>query len=149
MSKHSVPLILLVEDNEDDIELTSIALKQTPIANRLAIVRDGEEALRYLMRQGNYKNRSPHDDPALILLDLNLPKMDGLEVLRVLRAKPALAYLPVVVLTTSHEERDMVQSYKLGANSYILKPVDFAQFSDLMQQLSLYWMVLNKTPRIR
>jgi two-component system response regulator len=137
--------ILLVEDNPDDELLTLRALKKNNIHNEVAVAHDGEEALAWLQRRGAYASRSP-EPPVLVLLDLKLPKVDGLEVLRQLRADPQLAIVPVVILTTSSEEQDIVSSYRLGANSYIRKPVDFAQFTESVRQLGLYWLVLNESP---
>ena len=140
-------VILLVEDNPDDEALTLIALRDCHIGNEVAVARDGEEALDYLFRRGAYRERSRGSDPQLVLLDLKLPKLDGLDVLRQMRQNPATKYIPVVILTTSSEERDLLSSYDVGANSYIRKPVDFTQFSNAVKQLSLYWLVLNERPR--
>jgi two-component system response regulator len=140
--------ILLVEDNPDDVELTLRALKKNHIANEVVVARDGEEALEYLTATGKYEGRSLVDVPQVILLDLKLPKISGLEVLRVLRADPRMRLLPVVILTSSSEELDIVASYQLGANSYIRKPVDFNQFMEAVRQLGLYWLVLNQTPPV-
>lgn len=141
-------IILLVEDNPDDVELTLRALKKNHIANEVVVARDGEEALEYLTVTGKYEGRSLVDVPQVILLDLKLPKISGLEVLRVLRADPRTRLLPVVILTSSSEELDIVASYQLGANSYIRKPVDFNQFMEAIRQLGLYWLVLNQTPPV-
>lgn len=134
--------ILLVEDNPDDEELTRIAFAESKLINELVVVRDGAEALEYLLDPAG----KGHVLPALVLLDLKLPKVDGLEVLRQVRASPRTRLLPVVVLTTSKEESDLVSSYHLGCNSYIRKPVAFGQFVEAVRQLSLYWMVLNEVP---
>ncbi len=134
--------ILLVEDNPDDELLTIRALRKSKMLNEIIVAHDGAEALAYLFGEEN----SLQPMPELILLDLRLPKVDGLEVLRQLRQHPRTKLLPVVVLTTSDEERDVLQSYNLGANSYIRKPVDFAQFMHAIQQLELYWLVLNVSP---
>jgi len=131
--------ILLVEDNPDDEALTLRALKKNNISNEVVVARDGAEALVYLEGAGSAL-------PALVLLDLKLPKVDGLEVLRRVRAEPRTRLLPVVILTTSKEEIDLMRGYELGANSYICKPVDFAQFTDSVRQLGLYWLVLNEVP---
>jgi DNA-binding response OmpR family regulator len=135
-------IIYLVEDNEDDIELTMRAFKEANIANKVIIARDGAEALEYLLGDGS----EDRDVPAVILLDLKLPKVDGLEVLQRLRDNERTQLVPVVILTSSTEERDMINGYKLGANSYIRKPVDFIQFSEAVKQLGLYWLVLNESP---
>lgn len=135
--------LLLVEDNEDDVELTLRAFRQNKLANDIHVAYDGEEALEYLFRRGRYAGRSPQSDPGLVLLDLKLPKVDGLDVLRQIRANESTRLLPVVVLTSSNEERDLVESYRLGANSYVRKPVNFQEFTEAARQLGLYWMVLN------
>ena len=139
-------VILLVEDNADDEELTLIALKESKVMNSIVVARDGEEALDYLFRKGKYEGRSEDTDPQLVLLDLKLPKVDGLEVLKKMRDEESTQFTPVVVLTTSNEDRDLVGSYVNGANSYIRKPVDFNQFTEAVRQLSVYWLVLNKCP---
>jgi two-component system response regulator len=138
--------ILLVEDNPDDAELTIRAFKKHKVANDIVHVADGAEALDYLFRTGSYRERVDLAAPNLILLDLNLPKVSGLEVLRRLRAEPQTRRLPVVVLTSSDEEQDLIASYDLGANSFVRKPVDFARFVDAAGQLGLYWLVLNQQP---
>ncbi|MBN1435707.1 MAG: response regulator [Sedimentisphaerales bacterium] len=138
--------ILLVEDNVDDELLTIRAFKKNNISNVVSVARDGAEALDYLFARGQYKDRDPKVMPALILLDLNLPKIDGLEVLRQIRSDERTKLLPVVILTSSTEEQDVIKGYKSGANSYIKKPVDFAQFSEAVRQLGLYWLVLNQLP---
>ncbi len=138
--------ILLVEDNPDDIELTLRALKKNNIVNDVVVTHDGEEALDYLAGTGNYTSHDKSDLPIVVLLDLKLPKIDGLEVLRHIRADATTRLLPVVILTSSAEERDLVSSYSLGANSYIRKPVNFDQFIEAVRQLGLYWLVLNQTP---
>lgn len=138
--------ILLVEDNPDDIELTLRALKKNNIANDVVVAHDGEEALDYLAGTGQYTSHDKSDLPIVVLLDLKLPKIDGLEVLRHIRSDATTRLLPVVILTSSAEERDMVSSYSLGANSFIRKPVNFDQFIESVRQLGLYWLVLNQTP---
>ena len=139
-------IILLVEDNPDDVELTLLALKKHNISNKVVVVRDGAEALDYLFTTGAYADRDRSTVPAVILLDLELPRIDGLEVLRRLRADERTKLLPVVMFTSSKEEEDMVNGYKLGVNSYVRKPVDFNQFSDAVKQLGLYWLLLNEPP---
>jgi len=139
-------IILLVEDNPDDEALTLRALRKNNILNDVVVARDGVEALDYLFGTGSYAGRDTGNQPQLVLLDLKLPKIDGLEVLRRVRDNETTRTQPVVILTTSNEERDIVASYKLGANSYIRKPVDFEQFMDAVHQLGLYWLVLNVTP---
>ena len=139
-------MILIVEDNPDDEALTIRALKKNNIGNRLVVVHDGVEALDFLFCTGVYSNRDPNDLPQTILLDLKLPKVDGLEVLKRIRADERTRLLPVVILTSSNEERDLLQSYRNGANSYVRKPVDFNQFLEAARQLGLYWLVLNEVP---
>ncbi|MCL4530006.1 MAG: response regulator [Chloroflexi bacterium] len=136
--------ILLVEDNPDDEALTIRALQKNNIRNNVVVAHDGAEALDYLFCAGIYAGRDPNDMPQVILLDLKLPKVDGIEVLRRIRADTRTSLLPVVILTSSKEEQDMVQSYKNGANSYVRKPVDFNQFVEAAHQLGLYWLVLNE-----
>ena len=140
-------VILLVEDNPDDEALTHRALKKNNIGNEVVVARDGAEALDYLFGTGVYEGRDLSTMPQVVLLDLKLPKIDGLDVLRRLRADERTKLLPVVVLTSSREQQDLVDSYGYGANSYIRKPVDFAQFIEAVRQLGLYWLVLNETPR--
>lgn len=137
--------ILLVEDNPDDVALTLRALKKNNIKNTVVVAKDGVEALDFLFGEGAHQGRDPRDKPQLILLDLKLPKVDGLEVLQKLRTDERTRLLPVVILTSSKEQRDLVEGYSLGANSYIRKPVDFDQFIEAVRQLGLYWMVLNET----
>jgi len=139
-------VILLVEDNPDDEELTLRALAKNNIRNEVVVARDGAEALDYLFGTGEYAGRDTSKTPQVILLDLKLPKIDGLEVLRRLRADERTNLLAIVILTSSKEEQDIVTGYKLGANSYIRKPVDFGQFIEAVRQLGLYWLVLNETP---
>lgn len=138
--------ILLVEDNPDDVKLTLRALKKNNILNEVVVAQDGVEATDYLFGSGKYAGRDISIMPQVVLLDLKMPKMDGLEVLHRIRSTEKTKLLPVVVLTTSSEDKDRVESYKLGANSYIRKPVDFNQFAEAVQQLGLYWLVLNEAP---
>ena len=138
--------ILLVEDNPDDEALTLRALKKNDIQNQVVVARDGAQALEYLFGTGERKERDPEVLPELVLLDLKLPRVDGLEVLRRIRADERTRLLPVVILTSSKEQRDLVEGYGYGANSYIRKPVDFGQFVEAVRQLGLYWLVLNETP---
>ena len=139
-------VILLVEDNPDDEALTLRALKKNKVANRVIVARDGEEALDYLFGTGAYAGRDVRDTPTVVLLDLKLPKVDGLEVLRRIRANEHTRFTPVIILTSSKEEGDRLQGYKLGVNSYVVKPVDFSQFSEAINYLGLYWLVLNEPP---
>ena len=139
-------LILLVEDNPDDEELTLRALRHSKIANEIAIARDGTEALDFVFCEGQYAGRDAARIPTVVLLDLKLPKLGGLEVLERLRADPRSKLIPVVVLTSSSEDEDMLRSYKLGANSYVRKPVEFGAFAQSVSQLGLYWMLLNQPP---
>ena len=139
-------VILLVEDNPDDEALTLRALKKNDIRNQVVVARDGAQALEYLFGTGERKERDPEVLPELVLLDLKLPRVDGLEVLRRIRADERTRLLPVVILTSSKEQRDLVEGYGYGANSYIRKPVDFGQFVEAVRQLGLYWLVLNETP---
>ncbi len=138
--------ILLVEDNPNDAELTMRALKKQNLANRLHLVKDGAEALDFIFAKGNYSNRNSNIKPKVILLDLKLPKVDGLEVLKKLKEDEQTKKIPVVVLTSSREEEDMVKSYSFGVNSYIVKPVDFEKFMTSVSDLGLYWLLLNKQP---
>ena len=138
--------ILLVEDNPDDEALTLRALRKNNIGNRIFVVRDGVEALDFLFCTNTYSGRDPDDLPQLVLLDIKLPKLDGLEVLRRLRADERTRHLPIVILTSSNEEQDLIAAYKGGVNSYIRKPVDFVQFTESVRQLGLYWLVLNQSP---
>lgn len=141
--------ILLVEDSDDDVALTQRAFRKAAIHNPLHVVTDGEQALDYLFARGAHADRANEDPPCLVLLDLQLPRLNGLEVLRAIRADPATALLPVVILTSSSEEQDLVEGYRLGANSYIRKPVDLEQFQEAVAQLGLYWLVVNEPPPSR
>ena len=138
--------ILLVEDNPDDVELTVRAFRKNKIANNMVVARDGEEALDYLFGQGAHAGRNTAKTPRLILLDLKMPKMDGLHVLEHLRADERTRLIPVVILTSSKEENDLVNSYKSGANSYVRKPVDFNEFLEAVRQIGLYWLLINEYP---
>lgn len=137
--------ILLVEDNAKDLELTLIALARTNLANDVVVARDGEEALNYLFCQGNYTDR-PKGNPAVVLLDLKLPKVDGFQVLATVRKDPQMSHLPVVVLTSSREDQDLLQSYNLGSNAYVVKPVGFSEFIQAIRDLGVFWAVLNEPP---
>jgi len=137
-------VILLVEDNPDDETLTLRALHKNNIMNAVVVARDGAEALDYLFARGSYADRDAADLPQLVLLDLNLPKIGGVEVLRQIRAEERLKLLPVVILTSSKEDRDLLAGYTVGANSYVVKPVDFVEFSEAVRQLGLYWLILNQ-----
>jgi len=138
--------ILLVEDNQDDMDLALHALRRENLANKIFVVRDGEEALEFLFCRGVFAKRSFDQPPKLVLLDLKLPKVEGIEVLRQVKADSRTRSIPVVILTSSKEEQDLVRGYNLGANSYIQKPVDFTQFRDTVKQAGLYWLVTNQTP---
>jgi CheY-like chemotaxis protein len=138
--------ILLVEDNPDDVELTLLAFKKYKIKNEIVVIQNGAEALDYLFAEGAYAGRDLSNMPAVILLDLKLPKIGGLEVLHRIRAVERTKFLPVVILTSSKEEQDLIDGYKFGANSYVRKPVDFAQFTEAARQLGLYWLILNELP---
>jgi len=140
--------ILLVEDNPDDVALTLRAFKKAGIVNPIAVARDGAEALDWLFLEGEFAGRDPAEQPAIILLDLKLPKVDGLEVLKRLRAHPRTRLLRVIVLTSSREEQDILTSYDTGANSYIRKPVDFDRFLEAVGQIGLYWLLLNEVPPV-
>ncbi len=137
--------ILLVEDNPKDLELTLLALEKTNLANDVVTVRDGAEAIDYLYRKGTYSEREP-GNPAVVLLDLKLPKIDGIQVLEMIKAEPNLQAVPVVMLTTSREEKDLTRSYKLGVNAFVVKPVGFREFLEAIQDLGVFWAVLNEPP---
>ena len=138
--------ILLVEDNPDDVELTLRAFRKSNVANVIVVARDGVEALDYLFATGSYGHRDANALPQVVLLDLKLPRIDGLHVLERLRAHPKTRLLPVVILTSSNEQRDLASGYRLGANSYVRKPVDFQEFVEAVRQLGLYWLLLNERP---
>ncbi len=146
MTNNEICEILLVEDNPSDVELTLRALKKRNLANKVHVVTDGAEALDFIFRTGAYVGRDAADCPKVILLDLKLPKVDGLEVLRKIKSDVNTCQIPVVVLTSSKEEKDIVESYKLGVNSYIVKPVDFENFSESVSELGMYWLLLNQPP---
>ena len=137
--------ILLVEDDPKDVELTLTALEEYNLANEVVVARDGAEALDYLYCRGSFADR-PHDNPAVLLLDLKLPKVDGLEVLQQIKSDDNLRMVPVVVLTSSREEKDMVTSYKLGVNAYVVKPVDFHEFVNAIKELGMFWAIINEPP---
>lgn len=139
-------IILLVEDNPDDEELTIRSLRKANITNNIQIAQDGQEALEYLFCEGKYKDRDPDKKPTVVLLDLKLPKLNGIDVLRQMRSDPRTMLIPVVVLTSSSEDEDMLNSYESGANSYVRKPVDFAAFAEVVTQLGVYWMLHNQPP---
>jgi two-component system response regulator len=145
----SLKHVLLVEDNPDDEALTLRALKKAHILNPVVVVRDGAEAVDYILCRGKYAERDPADTPQVILLDLNLPFLGGLDVLRTVRADAHARLLPVVVLTSSKEEEDLIASYALGANSYVRKPVDFAEFAEAVRKLGLFWLLVNESPPVR
>jgi len=140
------PDLLLVEDNKDDVELTLHTLRNEKLANHIHVARDGEEALNFLFCEGDFAGRSLDRPPKLVLLDLKLPKVDGMEVLKRLKGDPRTKAIPVVVMTSSKEERDLIISYHLGANSYIQKPVDFDQFRETVKTVGLYWLLINQPP---
>ena len=144
--KSSEVEILLVEDNPNDVELTLRALKKRNLANRVHVVKDGSEALEFIFATGAYAERSIKNKPKVILLDLKLPKVSGIEVLRTIKSDDRTKDIPVVVLTSSEEQKDIVESYQLGVNSYITKPVDFAKFTEAISKLGFYWVLLNKVP---
>jgi two-component system response regulator len=146
--KLNIPKILLVEDNPDDAALTLRAFQRSNLKNEIVHARDGAEALDYLFGTGNFEGRDTNDKPFLILLDLKLPKVDGLDVLKQIRSDEHARLTPVIILTSSREQEDLVNSYSLGANSYVRKPVDFTQFVEAVRQLGLYWMVLNESPYV-
>jgi two-component system response regulator len=140
--------ILIVEDTSEDLNLALRALRKAKITNRIQVARDGEEALEFIFCEGPFAQRKMEDGPKVILLDLKLPKVDGLEVLRRIKSDPRTRTIPVVVLTSSREQNDVVESYGLGVNSYIVKPVNFDQFSDAVQKLGMYWLLINHPPNL-
>jgi two-component system, response regulator len=146
MTHQSEVEILLVEDNPNDAEMALRALKKNNIANNVAHVSDGEEALDFIFARGAYSGRKIENGPKVILLDLKLPKVDGLEVLKIVKSDPRTKIIPVIVLTSSNEEKDIIESYQLGVNSYIVKPVDFDKFVEAIKNLGFYWLLLNKSP---
>ena len=148
MNRSSPIEILLVEDNLEDLELAQRALRKAKLTNLIHVARDGEEALDFIFCEGEYAGRKISDSPKVILLDLKLPKVNGLEVLKRMKADPRTRFIPVVVLTSSKEQNDVVESYRLGVNSYIVKPVNFESFSSAVQQLGMYWLLLNHPPEI-
>ncbi|HUW06861.1 MAG TPA: response regulator [Williamwhitmania sp.] len=141
-----VKTILLAEDNLNDVELTLSALEDLNIANKVVVVHDGVEALEYLRREGKYKERS-EENPGVVLLDIKMPRMDGIEVLNAIRQDPSLRKIPVVMLTSSREENDLVRTYEMGVNAYVVKPVDFSQFVDAVKQLGIFWALVNEVPK--
>ena len=143
--KTGVQRILLVEDSEPDVELTLAALREAHLANEVDVARDGAEALDYLYRRGAFAER-PEGFPVFVLLDLKMPKLDGIDVLRRMKGDPLLKKIPVIILTSSREEQDLVRSYELGVNAYVVKPVDFQQFTESVRQLGFFWAVLNEAP---
>jgi len=148
MSDESTVEILLVEDNPQDLELALRALRKANLTNRILIARDGAEALDFIFCEGSHASRKIEESPKVILLDLKLPKVDGLEVLQRIKSDPRTRLIPVVVLTSSKEQNDVVESYKLGVNSYIVKPVNFERFAEAVQQLGMYWLLLNQPPQL-
>ena len=148
MSENHAVEILLVEDNPDDVALTMRALRNANLANHIEVVRDGAEALDFIFCEGAHSGRNAEDGPKVILLDLKLPKVDGLDVLRRLKTDARTKFIPTVVLTSSKEQSDVVQSYNLGVNSYIVKPVNFDAFVTAVQQLGMYWLLLNQPPKL-
>jgi len=148
MNAANIVEILIVEDNQQDLDLALRALRKANLANRVHAVRDGQEALDFLFCEGLYSARKMENGPRMILLDLKLPKVDGFEVLKRLKSDPRTKLIPVVVLTSSKEQSDVVESYHLGVNSYIVKPVNFEQFSEAVQKLGMYWLLLNHPPQL-
>lgn len=141
--------ILLVEDNPDDVELAKRAFQKININNNIVVTRDGAETLDYLYGRGKFENRDTNNIPRLILLDLKMPKVHGIEVLKQIRNNEQTRYIPVIILTSSQDKKDIIRSYELGANSYIVKPIDFVKFLEVAQQIALYWLTLNEQPSIK
>ena len=148
MNAESIVEILIVEDNEQDLALAQRALRKANVTNRIHVARDGEEALEYLFCEGQFVGRKMEDGPKVILLDLKLPKIDGLEVLQKIKSDARTKFIPVVVLTSSKEQSDVVETYNLGVNSYIVKPVNFESFAKCVQELGVYWVQLNQPPKM-
>jgi two-component system response regulator len=148
MNASNIVEILIVEDNPEDLELAQRALRKAKLTNHIEVARDGEEALQFIFCEGAHSGRKIENGPKVILLDLKLPKVDGLEVLRRIKSDPRTKLIPVVVLTSSKEQSDVVESYHLGVNSYIVKPVNFEQFSEAVQKLGMYWLLLNHPPKL-
>jgi len=148
MNEANIVEILIVEDNQQDLDLALRALRKANLANRVHAARDGQEALDFLFCEGSHSGRKIENEPKVILLDLKLPKVDGLEVLQRIKSDPRTKWIPVVVLTSSKEQNDVVESYDLGVNSYIVKPVNFEQFSEMVQKLGMYWLLLNHPPQL-
>jgi two-component system, response regulator len=148
MNDANIVEILIVEDNQQDLDLAQRALRKAKLTNHIHVVRDGAEALEFLFCKGSYSKRKIENGPKVILLDLKLPKVDGLEVLQRIKADPRTKTIPVVVLTSSKEQSDVIESYHLGVNSYIVKPVNFEQFSEAVQKLGMYWLLLNHPPQL-
>lgn len=148
MNVNHIVEILLVEDNPQDLELALRALRKANFSNRIQVARDGAEALEFIFCEGTHSTRKIEDAPKVILLDLKLPKVDGLEVLKKLKGDPRTSSIPVVILTSSREQRDVVESYRLGVNSYIVKPVNFEGFANAVRELGMYWLLLNQPPRL-
>jgi two-component system response regulator len=146
MNPTNIVEILIVEDTSEDLDLTLRALRKAKITNHIQVARDGEEALEFIFCEGSFAERNIEDGPKVILLDLKLPKIDGLEVLQRVKSDPRTKSIPVVVLTSSREQNDVVESYNLGVNSYIVKPVNFEQFSEAVQKLGMYWLLINHPP---
>ena len=148
MSESNAVEILLVEDTPEDLELALRALRKANLTNRIQIARDGAEAMEFIFAEGKYSGRKIEDGPKVVLLDLKLPKIDGMEVLRRIKSDPRTKTIPVVVLTSSKEQKDVVESYQLGVNSYIVKPVNFERFAQAVQDLGMYWLLLNQPPKL-